>query len=407
MEAATQRMDAVASIGFIMEGNLSRRGRDLARPGRTPPDPEENEQDDGGGFDPGKLPDPGNIPGLGKLFGGKNTKPLRTALKLAGPLVKLRKTLAKLEKDFNPTQEYYIGRAVAANAIAKWGLDPDTAKRAYVRQIGDALVRVCDGYVPPNHGGYHFDVLNCPDVNAVSGPGGYVLITRGAVDAARNEDELAGVIAHELAHVTLRHGAQMMLAGRQYQGKRKAILDAVLQGVVAETQVPAQLVDLFQAGIGELVENLGGHAYNPQFEYQADIRGTELLNEALYDRAGMRDALRHLGETAQAHGGAEHASPLVRAQQIDAYLPRLQQPWAAAEDEVPRTQRFGSTLHRAVAPPPTPPAPPPAPPPTVYPPVKPGSTPPPPPPPTPYPPVAPQPGGTPPPPPPPIPAPPK
>ena len=106
------------------------------------------------------------------------------------------------------------GRAVAANVIARYGLDPDQARQDYVRKIGASIVALSD-HLHGNYGGYHFAVLADPKPNGVSGPGGFVFITRGALDLCRSEDEVAGILAHELAHVAAKHGEAIIRKSRE------------------------------------------------------------------------------------------------------------------------------------------------------------------------------------------------
>ncbi len=364
MEADTAALDMFEMISFVVDGNLGRRGRAYDRPARLPPVPEESREP----LDLGKVADVldkvDDLPGpLGKLFGGKKPKvpgDAKKALRIVGAAAQAQRALQKMNEGFNTTQEYYIGRAVAAQAIAKYGIDPDENRRRYVRFVGDAIVRLSDR-VPANHGGYHFDVLNSMEVNAVSGPGGYVLVTRGAVEACRDEEELAGIIAHELAHVTLSHGTKILRQGPKFQQGRQEFLDAIAKGL-DETGVAPRMVNFFGDSVGELSGRAVGHDYGQAFEFEADLEGTYLLYDVLYRASAIRDELRHLGETGQAHGGAQHASPQVRAQALERALAPLQMPPNMAAIEQPRKERFAVTMRRT--PPPPPVVPPTAPPPT-------------------------------------------
>ncbi len=93
-----------------------------------------------------------------------------------------------------------------------YGLDPDEGMQQYVRAVGAALVELSDR-VPATYGGWHFAVLDTDIANGICGPGGFVLVTRGAVKRCRDEEELAGILAHEIAHVSLRHGEAILRSG--------------------------------------------------------------------------------------------------------------------------------------------------------------------------------------------------
>ena len=103
----------------------------------------------------------------------------------------------KIERD----DEVNIGRGVAARLLAQYGAWHEPTLRQYVNLVGQALTQS----VGRDDITYHFAILNHEMVNAFSTPGGYIFITRGALRQMRDEAELAGVLAHEIAHVNLRH----------------------------------------------------------------------------------------------------------------------------------------------------------------------------------------------------------
>jgi predicted Zn-dependent protease len=103
----------------------------------------------------------------------------------------------KIERD----DEIAIGRGVAARLLGQYGIWPDPVLRSYVSLVGQALVQSAGR----GDLAYHFAILKDEGVNAYSTPGGYIFVTRGALRQMRDESELAGVLAHEIAHVNLRH----------------------------------------------------------------------------------------------------------------------------------------------------------------------------------------------------------
>lgn len=98
-------------------------------------------------------------------------------------------------------KEIEIGRGIAATIAGRYPLSQDTALTAYVNLVGLAVA----GESPRSDIAYRFGVLETPEVNALSAPGGYIFITKGALDLIENEAELAGVLAHEIAHVNQKH----------------------------------------------------------------------------------------------------------------------------------------------------------------------------------------------------------
>jgi len=317
MEAATQALDPAESVGFIVGGALGRPGQDYRLPARLPPEPPKatrQPRQPRGGIG-------GLLGGIGERLGGDTGRRIGEA---AGELAQgYVEGVQQLRTKFTPEQEYYLGRAVAANAIAKYGLDSSPTRRAYVRQVGDALVRLSTR-VPANFGGYHFDVLNSDEVNAISGPGGFILITRGAVNACRSEDELAAVLAHELAHVTQQHGEQVIRASKAQQSNFEGFARAIGKGTgISEERWGAELVKLFSGSVSELVRTASEHSYGSAYEFGADLESTYILVDVVYDHHALLEQLRVLAARPGGNAAsATHASPAMRAQQLQPTVDR-------------------------------------------------------------------------------------
>src|SRR2546428_2540568 len=103
---------------------------------------------------------------------------------------------------FSPSDDVQIGQQSAIEAQQQLPILNDNQVTAYVNQIGQRLAA--------NSGGpqfqYQFRVVNSSDINAFALPGGFIYLNRGILDQAKNEGEVAGVLAHEISHVALRHG---------------------------------------------------------------------------------------------------------------------------------------------------------------------------------------------------------
>ena len=119
-----------------------------------------------------------------------NNKDVQTGLKIAKSLLSIS------EED-----EIEIGRMAGGMLILKFGLYQDPVAVKYVNLIGKLLISRCER----TNLKFHFNILNTDSVNAYACPGGFIFITKGALREAKNEDELAAVIAHEISHVTLKH----------------------------------------------------------------------------------------------------------------------------------------------------------------------------------------------------------
>src|SRR6266545_7292651 len=117
---------------------------------------------------------------------------------------------------FKPTDDVRLGRQAAAEAEQQFPLLRDAEVNAYVERVGQRLV----ASIPPEFQHpefrYYFKVLNARDINAFALPGGPMYVNRGMIQAARNEGEMAGVMAHELSHVALRHGTAQATKAQKY-----------------------------------------------------------------------------------------------------------------------------------------------------------------------------------------------
>jgi len=338
MEAATAALHPSDALEFINDGNLGRRGRDYARPGRVKAEPEKPRRRvpaGAGGF-LGKLAGEG----ARRLGAGKTGSAITESL-----VSSATDYVSQVKTKFTPQQEYFLGRAVAAQAIARYGVDPDASRQRYVRMVGEAVIRLSDR-MPANFGGYHFLVLNSDDVNGISGPGGFVLVTRGAVNACQTEAELAGILSHELAHIRLQHGERLLRQSKEFPSIVNSLAGAAGAAAGAGTGWAQGLVRFF----GEVATQVGSTAidngYGRQLEFEADKEGTYLLFDVFYDHTALRTYVgRELGARGHGHAGT-HASPAVRAAALDPVIAGLMAYNPPAEMLVPQQTRFAAAMRR-------------------------------------------------------------
>jgi Zn-dependent protease with chaperone function len=335
MERATDQMDQQTCIAFIRQGGLGgAAGSDLELPAllglQQPSQPQPPQQPQGGG-------------GLGGFLrglpGGIVPDKVKKVVDRVAPLAEsIQQYVNQVEKEFTPEQEYYLGRAVAANAIAKYGIDPDERLRQYVRMVGDAVVRTST-QLQPNWGGYHFDVLNTDAVNGVSGPGGFVLLTRGAVKACQNEDELAAILSHELGHVMLKHGETTLRKSKEFPAKMN-VLKSGIGAITGQDQWLSKKVQFFDGIVGDSVRTSTEHAYGNAFEFDADQQSAYITRNVGYDWTAMGTYLHRLGRMpGHEQGSADHAAPEQRAQQLESRIANLGA-YGRAKMEAIRASRF-------------------------------------------------------------------
>ncbi|MDR1239916.1 MAG: M48 family metalloprotease, partial [Treponema sp.] len=133
----------------------------------------------------------------------------RTPADVTGALSEMDRIFETLDETLSPEDEYYLGRTVAARILRT---DPaytgDSDLVFYLNKI--CLALVINSSKPAAFNGYHVGILDSPELNAFATPGGHIFLTQGMVECADSEDALAAVIAHELAHIQLRHAAAMI-----------------------------------------------------------------------------------------------------------------------------------------------------------------------------------------------------
>ena len=185
---------------------------------------------------------------------------------------------------FSPEQDIQLGETSAEEIMRQVVVLRDERTGAYVQQLGERVAAAAPGYKFP----YKFVVVASPEVNAFALPGGYVFVNEGAIEAARTEGELAGVLAHEIAHVSLRHGTTQ--ASRAYLA-RTAL--SVINTVAAVGQGDFWRVAAVAGGVRV---NRFFLRSNRAAELQADAEGARLLAEAGFDPRDMADFFERLHE---------------------------------------------------------------------------------------------------------------
>lgn len=205
------------------------------------------------------------------------------------------------------SQEIQMGLEADSSIVASMGLDPDSARQRYVRQLGMQLARVSERPNLP----WTFRVIDDPVVNAFAIPGGHVYVTRGIMAHLGNEAELAAVMGHEIGHVTARHSVSQM--SRQQLAQIGLVVGTVLK---PELQ---RYAGLASQGLGLLFLK-----YSRDDESQADELGLRYMRRADYDVRQMPDVFTLLDRVSKAGGGdripdwlSTHPNPVNRRQTIE------------------------------------------------------------------------------------------
>ncbi|HTF66908.1 MAG TPA: M48 family metalloprotease, partial [Edaphobacter sp.] len=218
---------------------------------------------------------------------------------------------------FSVQQEQTEGAKVAAEIFKQMPVLPDSSPLSqYVRQLGAKLVAVTPGYRWP----FNFHVVASDEINAFALPGGAMFVNVGAIRAAETESQLAGVMAHELSHVVMRHSTCNMTK-QQSVGTWAAL--GQLGAAIALGN--GALGSLATQGIG-MATGLGFLRMSRDYEKQADLLGAGILYDAGFDPRGLPQFF----ETIQAkygEGGAQifsdHPNPGNRMQYVGAEIATL------------------------------------------------------------------------------------
>jgi predicted Zn-dependent protease len=178
---------------------------------------------------------------------------------------------------FTPEEDVKIGRESADKVRAELLLLDRPDVEAYLQELGARLASRAPGEKYP----YEFHILNVRDLNAFALPGGIIFVNRGTLDAVQDEGELAGVLAHEIGHVALRHGTSQM--SKAYVAQRGFDILRRITGGGSRPGDPVQLAD----AVGGLGLNTLFLKFSRDAESQADLVGAKILADAGYDPLEM------------------------------------------------------------------------------------------------------------------------
>jgi predicted Zn-dependent protease len=196
----------------------------------------------------------------------------------------------------SPTQELEFGEAFMRSVRAQATLVSDPDLNRYIRRLGDRLVGNSDAPGYP----FTFFIVQDSAINAFAGPGGYIGVHTGLILAARNESELAGVMAHEIAHVTQRHLLRAYEAANQLSlPTAAATIAAILLGVATNSDAGIAAASAIQAGSIQYQLN-----FTRANEKEADRIGIQTLGRSGIDPFGMPSFFERLYQSTRLYGAA-------------------------------------------------------------------------------------------------------
>ena len=225
------------------------------------------------------------------------------------------------QEEFTPEDEYYLGRAVAANILAAY--EPYTANPELTRYLN----RICQTIVinsvqPVIFKDYSVLVLDSGEFNAFSSPGGHIFVTSFLVETAASEDMLAAVIAHELAHVMLKHSISIIDEFRL--NDEMAALAEKARDFSGNTEAATRLMS-FRNSVSAVIDALFKNGYSRAQEFEADREAAALLAAAGYYPAALVEMLKLLQQVEPSQKerfNTTHPSPEQRIANVSGWINR-------------------------------------------------------------------------------------
>lgn len=211
---------------------------------------------------------------------------------LAGVTLSAQTRIEPRRNSFTPAQDVQLGREAAADVRQQMPMLNDRPTDALVERIGARLVAAVPARFRQPSFRYSFDVVNLREINAFALPGGPMFLHRGMLQAARTDDEVAGVMAHELSHVVLRHGTLQAAKAQKFQFG--ALAGQILGSIVGGTKGTI-IAQGSQIGLGTYFLK-----YGREYEREADLLGAQIMARAGYSPREMANMFR----TIQRQGGS-------------------------------------------------------------------------------------------------------
>jgi predicted Zn-dependent protease len=251
--------------------------------------------------------------------------------------------VVKALEEITPEQEYYIGRAVGAQVFAQYRAYDRPALNAYLNKIGQALSLFSER--PEIFRGYRFIALDSEEINAFATPSGLIMVSRGLLKLATSEDELAAVLAHEIAHVTERHGLKSI------KNARFGTAIGTLAKKTGEVLVGSDMEEItgaFNDTIGDITKTMIVSGYSKASEFDADKKGVEILARAGYDPGSLARVLAAMEKKLDPKGkdfSKTHPKPKDRIKALENAV-KAMKPGAGASDDA-REKRYAAAMKNA------------------------------------------------------------
>ncbi len=208
-------------------------------------------------------------------------------------------------------KEIIFGREMAAIILAERKIIPDQRLNRYVNLVGQSILR----HANRPELNYYFAAIESESINAYAAPGGYIFVTTAALDQMRNEAELAGVLAHEIAHVSDRHIVEAL----DIRDDDESMVAAISRVVTVSTESTSVV---FAQAIRHALDLLFSRGLQADDEYEADVQALYLTALSGYDATAYYRFLERIKPVVEANEGEldrthpSFAERLTRLEQI-------------------------------------------------------------------------------------------
>ena len=258
---------------------------------------------------------------------------------VSGAFAQMNEALAPSALDMTLEDEYYLGRAVAAEILKVY--DPYTADPALTKYLNKICMAITVNSVRPMlFAGYHVEILDTNEICAFASPGGHIFISRGLIACAASEDALAAVIAHEVGHIQLRHAVTIIQNERTVQSLSSAMERAA--SIASRNLTVQERSILFKESLTGAINILFRDGYSREQEFEADWAANLFLIGAGYDPGALGELLKVLqAKLLTGNMSKTHPSP---AQRLAAL--KNTQGGTGRETLSARRPRFNSTVKR-------------------------------------------------------------
>jgi hypothetical protein len=217
---------------------------------------------------------------------------LTAAFVLCASIASAQTQIVPPKNGYKPAQDVELGQQAAAEVRQQMPMLNDEATEQFAERIGSRLIENIPSNLRQPAFRYSFDVVNMKEINAFALPGGPMFLNRGMIEAAKTDGEVAGVMAHEIAHVVLRHGTAQATKGQKFQ--IGAIAGQILGAIVGGNK-GAIIAQGSQIGLGTYFLK-----YGREYERQADLLGAQIMARSGYDPRQMSSMF----ETIAGQGGS-------------------------------------------------------------------------------------------------------